>query len=206
VQADAKGNWQIVQLPQVESALVSVDTDNGAIRALVGGFGFYRNKYNHVTQARRQPGSSFKPFIYSAALEKGFTPATIINDAPLVFDASQTGSVFVLRKSERDYQMWYTAAERYENIENTKRSIVHTGYSTSTDGIEFAAVWGRHREAAEIGAADRLALGLLRAFDEVVHRGGDTQLAATHRVHHRGLRAVVLVQVRFERGGQRGRL
>jgi penicillin-binding protein 1A len=93
VQPDGKGGWQIVQMPQVESALVSVDTDNGAIRALVGGFDFYRNKYNHVTQARRQPGSSFKPFIYSAALEKGFTPATIINDAPITIDASETGSV-----------------------------------------------------------------------------------------------------------------
>jgi penicillin-binding protein 1A len=93
VQPDSKGNWQIVQMPQVESALVSVDTDSGAIRALVGGFDFYRNKFNHVTQARRQPGSSFKPFIYSAALEKGFTPATIINDAPLTIDASETGSV-----------------------------------------------------------------------------------------------------------------
>lgn len=93
IQPDAKGHWQIVQLPQVESALVSVDTDNGAIRALVGGFDFYRNKYNHVTQAHRQPGSSFKPFIYSAALEKGFTPGTIINDAPLTIDASETGSV-----------------------------------------------------------------------------------------------------------------
>jgi penicillin-binding protein 1A len=93
VQPEPKGGWQIVQLPQVEAALVSVDTDNGAIRALVGGFDFYRNKYNHVTQARRQPGSSFKPFIYSAALEKGFTPATIINDAPITIDASETGSV-----------------------------------------------------------------------------------------------------------------
>ncbi len=93
IQADGKGNWQIVQLPQAESGLVSVDTDTGALRALVGGFDFYRNKYNHVTQARRQPGSSFKPFIYSAALEKGFTPATIINDAPLTIDASETGSV-----------------------------------------------------------------------------------------------------------------
>jgi penicillin-binding protein 1A len=62
------------------------------MRSLVGSFDFNRNKYNHVTQALRQPGSSFKPFIYSAALEKGFTPATIINDAPLVFDASKTGS------------------------------------------------------------------------------------------------------------------
>jgi penicillin-binding protein 1A len=93
VQPDGKGGWKIVQLPLVEAALVSVNTNDGAIRAMVGGFDFYRNKYNHVTQARRQPGSSFKPFIYSAALEKGFTPATIINDAPLTIDASETGSV-----------------------------------------------------------------------------------------------------------------
>lgn len=92
IQKDEKGQWHITQLPQVEAALVSVAPQDGAIRALVGGFDFNRNKYNHVTQALRQPGSSFKPFIYSAALEKGFTPATIINDAPLTFDASQTGS------------------------------------------------------------------------------------------------------------------
>ncbi len=92
IQKDDKGQWQITQLPQVEAALVSIEPQDGAIRALVGSFDFNRNKYNHVTQALRQPGSSFKPFIYSAALEKGFTPATIINDAPLIFDASQTGS------------------------------------------------------------------------------------------------------------------
>lgn len=92
VQKDDKGQWQISQLPQVEAALVSLDPSDGAVRALVGGFDFNRNKFNHVTQALRQPGSSFKPFVYSAALEKGYTPATIINDAPLTFDASQTGS------------------------------------------------------------------------------------------------------------------
>ena len=87
------GAWEITQLPQVEAALVSLDPTDGAIRALVGGFDFNRNKYNHATQAQRQPGSSFKPFIYSAALEKGFTPATVINDAPLLIDAAETGSV-----------------------------------------------------------------------------------------------------------------
>lgn len=92
VQRDAAGNWQIVQLPLVEAALVSMDAGTGAIKALVGGFDFNRSKFNHVTQAYRQPGSSFKPFVYSAALEKGFTPATIINDAPLSFDATETGS------------------------------------------------------------------------------------------------------------------
>ena len=86
-----KGNWEITQLPEVEGAFVALDPRSGAIRALVGGFDFEKNKFNHVTQAWRQPGSSFKPFIYSAALEKGFTPATVINDAPLFFDAGVTG-------------------------------------------------------------------------------------------------------------------
>ena len=92
VQKDEKGKWQIAQLPEVESAFVAVDPKNGAIRALVGGFDFNRNKYNHVTQAWRQPGSSFKPFIYSASLEKGFSPNSIIEDAPIVISAAETGA------------------------------------------------------------------------------------------------------------------
>lgn len=91
VAKDAKGRWQILQLPQAEAALVSLVPQDGAIRALVGGFDFARNKFNHAIQAWRQPGSSFKPFIYSAALEKGFTPATVINDAPIYLDPAQTG-------------------------------------------------------------------------------------------------------------------
>jgi len=86
-----KVGWEITQLPEVEGAFVAVTPQSGAIRALVGGFDFAKNKFNHVTQAWRQPGSSFKPFIYSAALEKGFSPATVINDAPLFFDAGVTG-------------------------------------------------------------------------------------------------------------------
>lgn len=88
----AKGEWSITQLPEVEGAFVAMDPRTGAIRAMVGGFDYSKSKFNHVTQAWRQPGSSFKPFIYSAALEKGFTPATVINDAPLFFDAGSTGS------------------------------------------------------------------------------------------------------------------
>lgn len=83
--------WEITQLPEVEGAFVALDPRDGSIKALVGGFDFEKNKFNHVTQAWRQPGSSFKPFIYSAALEKGFTPATIINDGPLFFNAGVTG-------------------------------------------------------------------------------------------------------------------
>lgn len=84
-------NWELTQLPEVEAAFVALDPRNGEIRALVGGFDFEKNKFNHVTQAWRQPGSSFKPFIYSAALEQGVTPATMVNDAPLYFSAGVTG-------------------------------------------------------------------------------------------------------------------
>jgi len=91
VTRDDKGRYAIGQMPQAEAAFISVDPDDGAILSLVGGFDFDRNKYNHVTQALRQPGSSFKPFIYSAALEKGFTPATVINDAPFFVPAAQAG-------------------------------------------------------------------------------------------------------------------
>jgi penicillin-binding protein 1A len=89
---NAKGQWEITEMPQVQAALVTGDVKNGAILALVGGFDFNRNKFNHVTQAWRQPGSSFKPFLYSAALEKGFTPSTIVMDEPITIDAAQTGS------------------------------------------------------------------------------------------------------------------
>jgi len=81
--------WVATQLPEVESSLVSMDPKTGAILALVGGFDFHRNKYNHVSQANRQPGSIFKPFIYSAALEKGITPATLVNDAPIYITAEE---------------------------------------------------------------------------------------------------------------------
>ncbi len=86
-----KNTWEITQLPEVEGAFVAMDPKTGAVQAMVGGFDFNKNKFNHVTQAWRQPGSSFKPFIYSASLEKGFTPATVINDAPLFFDSGVTG-------------------------------------------------------------------------------------------------------------------
>ena len=92
LQTDEKDNWRITEMPEVEAAFLSADPQNGAIRSLVGGFDFNRNKFNHTTQAWRQPGSSFKPFIYSGALEKGFSPSSIILDEPISFPASVTGS------------------------------------------------------------------------------------------------------------------
>ncbi|MEO9453636.1 penicillin-binding protein 1A [Chromobacterium phragmitis] len=83
VQANPKGYWEIVEMPEVEGAFVSLDTRTGAVKSLIGGFDFNRRSFNHVTQAWRQPGSSFKPFIYSSGIERGITPSTLINDAPL---------------------------------------------------------------------------------------------------------------------------
>jgi penicillin-binding protein 1A len=89
---DEKGNWQIAQLPEVEAAFVAASPVDGGVRALIGGFDYGRNKFNHVTQAWRQPGSSFKPFIYSAAMEKGYTPASVVPDEPIVIPGAETGS------------------------------------------------------------------------------------------------------------------
>lgn len=84
---DDSEQWQLAQLPEAEGALVAVSPYDGAVTALNGGFEYFQSKFNRATQSRRQPGSGFKPYIYSAALEKGYTAASIINDAPVVFDA-----------------------------------------------------------------------------------------------------------------------
>ncbi len=81
-----KPGWRLAQIPEVQGALVALDPRDGAIQALSGGYDFFHGKYNHVTQARRQPGSGFKPFLYAAALAGEFTPASVIIDAPVVFD------------------------------------------------------------------------------------------------------------------------
>jgi penicillin-binding protein 1A len=92
---DDKGNWQLTQIPKAQAALVSLNPEDGAIQSLVGGFNFQRSKFNRAVMAARQPGSSFKPFIYSAAFERGFTAASIINDAPLALpDPSQPNGLW----------------------------------------------------------------------------------------------------------------
>lgn len=88
------GSWLLTQVPAAQAALVSLNADDGAILSLVGGFDFQLSKYNRITQATRQPGSNFKPFIYTAALANGYTPATIINDAPIVFEDASLESTW----------------------------------------------------------------------------------------------------------------
>ena len=100
VVADSQGMAQLADLPEAQGALVALDPDDGAIAALVGGFDYYNNKFNRVTQARRQPGSGFKPFLYSCALDHGFTPATVVLDAPIVYDDSDQEKIWRPKNNE----------------------------------------------------------------------------------------------------------
>ena len=101
---DSNNNWSVSQMPQLEAAFVSMNPNDGAIKSLVGGFDFTQKKFNHVTQAWRQPGSSFKPFIYSAGLEKGFAPASIINDSPVSFAGQASGQSWDPKNFDSRYE------------------------------------------------------------------------------------------------------
>jgi penicillin-binding protein 1A len=103
VVTDGHGAAQLAELPEAQSALVALDPNDGAVVALVGGFDYFDNKFNRATQARRQPGSGFKPFVYSAALENGFTPASIVMDAPIVYDDSGQEQMWRPENSEKSF-------------------------------------------------------------------------------------------------------
>jgi penicillin-binding protein 1A len=132
-----KGDWALTQQPEVEGALVALDPRDGSVRALVGGFDFGRNKFNRVTQAWRQPGSSFKPFIYSAALEKGFTPGTIVNDAPLFFSAGATGSQ---PWEPKNYDGKFDGPMPLQTALAKSKNMVSIRVMQST-GVDFAQEW-----------------------------------------------------------------
>ncbi len=132
-----KGGWAVTQQPEVEGALVALDPRDGSVRALVGGFDFGKSKFNHVTQAWRQPGSSFKPFIYSAALERGFTPGTIINDAPLFFSAGVTGSQ---PWEPKNYDGKFDGPMPLQTALAKSKNMVSIRVMQST-GVDFAQEW-----------------------------------------------------------------
>ncbi len=130
---DDDGKWQFAQLPLVQGAFVGMDPEDGAIKALVGGYSFYRSKFNRATQSMRQPGSSFKPFIYSAALEKGFTTASIINDAPLVFEDASIDKVW---RPQNDNEK-FNGPTRMREAMVTSRNLVSVRVLDSI-GVRFA--------------------------------------------------------------------
>lgn len=129
----AAGDWRLAQLPKVQGALVSLDVTDGAVQALVGGLDYYLSKFNRATQAQRQPGSNFKPFIYSAALEKGFTAASFINDAPIVFDAPGLESAW----RPENYSGKYFGPTRLREALTKSRNLVSIRLLRAI-GVEYA--------------------------------------------------------------------
>lgn len=101
---EQSGAWRMVQMPEAQGAFVALDPQDGAVAALVGGFDYYASNYNRAVQARRQPGSAFKPFLYSAALDQGFTPASIINDAPLVIEDPSLEASWRPQNNSREFR------------------------------------------------------------------------------------------------------
>ena len=120
VRPDAETGWRLAQTPEVQGALVSLDPTDGAVVAMVGGYDFFLSKYNRAVQARRQPGSSFKPFVYSAALANGFTPATIVNDAPVVFADDQLDDVW---RPENDTGRFYGPTRLREALVRSRNLV-----------------------------------------------------------------------------------
>ncbi|HET7371114.1 MAG TPA: penicillin-binding transpeptidase domain-containing protein, partial [Gammaproteobacteria bacterium] len=115
-----EAGWRLAQIPEVQGALVSLDPEDGAVVSLVGGYDFFYSKYNRAVQARRQPGSSFKPFIYSAALANGFTPATIVNDAPVVFADEELEDVW---RPQNDSGRFYGPTRFREALVNSRNLV-----------------------------------------------------------------------------------
>ncbi|HEY6642999.1 penicillin-binding protein 1A [Povalibacter sp.] len=104
VAQERSGTWRMVQVPEAQGAFVAMDPQDGAVTALVGGFDYFSSNFNRAVQAKRQPGSAFKPFLYSAALDHGFTPATVINDAPLVIDDASLETAWRPQNNSREFR------------------------------------------------------------------------------------------------------
>jgi penicillin-binding protein 1A len=163
------GNWRLGQLPEVEAALISLDPLSGDIRALVGGYDFARSKFNRVTQSRRQPGSSFKPFVYSAALENGFTVASVVNDAPIVFEDSELERAW---KPQNFSEKFYGPTRLREAMVNS-RNLVSIRLLRSIgieNAREYIARFGFEREelpsnlTMALGTASLTPLSMARAY------------------------------------------
>lgn len=136
---DEEPHWRLVQVPVVQGALVSISASDGAIQAMVGGFDFQQSKFNRVTQALRQPGSNFKPFLYSAALDAGFTPASLINDAPVVFDTP--GGANPIWRPE-NYGGEYNGPTRLREALSASRNLVSIRLLSAV-GIDYVADYAR---------------------------------------------------------------
>jgi penicillin-binding protein 1A len=170
------GQWKLGQVPEVEAALVSIDPWTGNIKALVGGYDFSRSKYNRVTMSKRQPGSSFKPFIYSAALEKGFTTASLVNDAPIVFEDSELERTW---KPQNFSEKFYGPTRLREAMVNSRNLVsIRLLNSIGVDyGREYITNFGFDQEelpnnlSMALGSASLTPLSMARAYSVFANGG-----------------------------------
>jgi penicillin-binding protein 1A len=160
VVTNGHGAAALAQQPEAQGALVALDPNDGAVAALVGGFDYFDNKFNRVTQARRQPGSGFKPFLYSAALENGFTPASIVMDAPIVYDDSGQEKIWRPKNDEQSFNGPTRLREALVHSRNlvTVRVVRQLGIDTA---IDYAAKFGFNPD--EMPRDMTIALGSLPA-------------------------------------------
>ena len=187
------------QLPEAQGALVALDPNDGAVAALVGGFDYFDNKFNRVTQARRQPGSGFKPFLYSAALENGFTPATIVMDAPIVYDDSGQEKIWRPENIEKSFDGPMRLREALVHSRNlvTIRVVRQLGIDTA---INYAAKFGFNPTdmpkdmTIALGSLPATPLQMATAY-AVFANGGYRVDALLHR-SHRGCRRQVVYQAK----------
>jgi penicillin-binding protein 1A len=173
---DKDGQWLLAQLPQVEGALIAVSPHNGAITALNGGFEYFQNKFNRVTQSRRQPGSGFKPFIYSAALEKGYTAASIINDAPVVLDDASLENEW---RPQNYSQKFYGPTRLREGLIHSRNlvSIRLLRDITPDYAIDYAGRFGfdtqqmPHNLSLALGSGSAAPWDMARAYSAIANGG-----------------------------------
>ncbi|MDB6061320.1 MAG: peptidase [Verrucomicrobiaceae bacterium] len=176
VRRNAKNEWELRGIPVLESALISLNADDGAVLSLVGGFDFRQSKFNRITQAQRQPGSGFKPFIYTAALEHGFTAATVVNDAPIVF---QDEGMEAAWRPENDTGKFYgptplrQALFKSRNVVSV-RVLQQLGVETAIDyvqrfGFDKNAI--PHNLSVALGSLSVTPMQMARAFAVFANNG-----------------------------------
>ncbi len=174
--AETDNGWLLTQIPEAQAAFIALAPRDGAIRALVGGFSFAHSKFNRVTQGTRQPGSNFKPFVYSAALSNGFTPASMINDAPVVFEDSNLESNW----RPENYSKKFYGPTRLREALYKSRNLVSIRILRAlgiNDTIEFISRFGFNPErlpknlSLALGSADVTPLELVTAYATFANQG-----------------------------------
>ncbi|MFP4560533.1 MAG: penicillin-binding protein 1A [Thiohalorhabdus sp.] len=184
------GPWLLSQVPQVQGAFVAMDPPSGQIRAMIGGFDEWRSQYNRATQARRQPGSSFKPFLYAAGLSKGMTPATLINDAPIVFEDEALETRW---RPENFSQKFYGPTRLRQGLEHSRNLVtIRLMRNLGTDyALDFASQFGFDRDALprnlslSLGSASVAPLDVVRGYAVFANGGLQVDPILIERIEDR---------------------